>query len=148
MSIDLQKRVSCAHARQNRVMRGCHVSKSAHMHVHEHGGSHARNPSPALGHRSHDRSTRSPGQAQNEDKKMARAPAYHAQTTYAPAHRWVRKQAPQSVAQWLLPFSHTVPPRSSCTRPEGGFLVFPLVFGGCAFPPVSLGPAGDCPCRD
>ena len=23
-----------------------------------------------------------------------------------------------------------------------------LVFGGCAFPPVSLGPAGDCPCRD
>ena len=24
----------------------------------------------------------------------------------------------------------------------------PLAFGGCAFPPVSLGPAGDCPCRD
>jgi len=24
----------------------------------------------------------------------------------------------------------------------------PLVFGGCAFPPVSLGPAGDCPCKD
>ena len=23
----------------------------------------------------------------------------------------------QSVAQWLLPFSHTIPPRSSCTRP-------------------------------
>jgi len=23
-----------------------------------------------------------------------------------------------------------------------------MVFGGCAFPPVSLGPAGDCPCRD
>ena len=23
-----------------------------------------------------------------------------------------------------------------------------LVFGGCAFPPVSLGPAGDCPCKD
>ena len=23
----------------------------------------------------------------------------------------------------------------------------PLAFGGCAFPPVSLGPAGDCPCR-
>ena len=22
-----------------------------------------------------------------------------------------------------------------------------LVFGGCAFPPVSLGPAGDCPCK-
>ena len=22
------------------------------------------------------------------------------------------------------------------------------VFGGCAFPPVSLGPAGDCPCKD
>ena len=22
-----------------------------------------------------------------------------------------------------------------------------LVFGGCAFPPVSLGPAGDCPPR-
>jgi hypothetical protein len=27
-------------------------------------------------------------------------------------------------------------------------LLFFLVFGGCAFPPVSLGPAGDCPCRD
>ena len=24
----------------------------------------------------------------------------------------------------------------------------PLVFGGFAFPPVSLGPAGDCPCKD
>ena len=23
-----------------------------------------------------------------------------------------------------------------------------LVFGGCVFPPVSLGPTGDCPCRD
>ena len=23
-----------------------------------------------------------------------------------------------------------------------------LVFGGCAFPPVSLGPAGDCPRKD
>ena len=23
-----------------------------------------------------------------------------------------------------------------------------LVFGECAFPPVSLGPAGDCPCKD
>ena len=23
-----------------------------------------------------------------------------------------------------------------------------LVFGGCAFLPVSLGPAGDCPCKD
>ena len=23
-----------------------------------------------------------------------------------------------------------------------------LVFGGFAFPPVSLGPAGDCPCKD
>ena len=22
------------------------------------------------------------------------------------------------------------------------------VFGECAFPPVSLGPAGDCPCKD
>ena len=22
------------------------------------------------------------------------------------------------------------------------------VFGGCTFPPVSLGPAGDCPCKD
>jgi thermostable 8-oxoguanine DNA glycosylase len=26
--------------------------------------------------------------------------------------------------------------------------ILTLVFGGCAFPPVSLGPAGDCPCRD
>ena len=26
--------------------------------------------------------------------------------------------------------------------------VFALVFGGVAFPPVSLGPAGDCPYRD
>ena len=23
-----------------------------------------------------------------------------------------------------------------------------LVFGGCSSPPVSLGPAGDCPCKD
>ena len=23
-----------------------------------------------------------------------------------------------------------------------------MVFGGLAFPPISLGPAGDCPCRD
>ena len=27
-------------------------------------------------------------------------------------------------------------------------ILWPLAFGGCAFPPVSLGPAGDCPCRD
>ena len=40
--------------------------------------------------------------------------AHRAQTTCAPARQQARKQAPQSVAQWLLPFSHTVPPRSSC----------------------------------
>ena len=41
------------------------------------------------------------------------------------------------------------------THPRGGELGSPgpagsesLVFGGCAFPPVSLGPAGDCPCKD
>jgi hypothetical protein len=42
--------------------------------------------------------------------------AHRAQTACAPAHQRARKQAPQSVAQWLLPFSHTVPPRSSRTR--------------------------------
>ena len=36
--------------------------------------------------------------------------AHRAQTACAPAHQRARKQAPQSVAQWLLPFSHTVPP--------------------------------------
>ena len=44
--------------------------------------------------------------------------AHRAQTTCAPARQRARKQAPQSVAQWLLPFSHTVPPRSSRTRPS------------------------------
>jgi hypothetical protein len=44
--------------------------------------------------------------------------AHRAQTACAPAHQRARKQAPQSVAQWLLPFSHTVPPRSSRTRPS------------------------------
>ena len=39
--------------------------------------------------------------------------ARRAQTTCAPAHQQARKQAPQSVAQWLLPFSRNVPPRSS-----------------------------------
>ena len=39
------------------------------------------------------------------------------------------------------------------TRREGSLgwsLVLPqsLVFGGFAFLPVSLGPAGDCPCKD
>jgi len=32
------------------------------------------------------------------------------------------------------------------THPTGGWGEA-LVFGGCAFPPVSLAPAGDCPCR-
>jgi hypothetical protein len=31
---------------------------------------------------------------------------------------------------------------------RGRGLLWSLVFGGCAFPPVSLGPAGDCPCKD
>jgi len=31
---------------------------------------------------------------------------------------------------------------------EDGLRLRTLVFGGCAFPPVSLGPAGECPCRD
>ena len=44
--------------------------------------------------------------------------AHRAQTACAPAHQRARKQAPQSVAQWLLPFSHTVPPRSSRVRPS------------------------------
>ena len=44
--------------------------------------------------------------------------AHRAQTTCAPARQQARKQVPQSVAQWLLPFSHTIPPRSSCTRPS------------------------------
>jgi len=42
--------------------------------------------------------------------------AHRAQTACAPAHQRARKQAPQSVAQWLLPFSHTVPPPASLTR--------------------------------
>jgi hypothetical protein len=44
--------------------------------------------------------------------------ARRAQTTCAPAHQQARKQAPQSVAQWLLPFSRNAPPRSSHTRPS------------------------------
>ena len=44
--------------------------------------------------------------------------AHRAQTTCAPARQRVRKQAPQSVAQWLLPFCHTAPPCSSHTRPS------------------------------
>jgi len=44
--------------------------------------------------------------------------ARRAQTTCAPAHQQARKQAPQSVAQWLLPFCHTAPPCSSHTRPS------------------------------
>ena len=28
------------------------------------------------------------------------------------------------------------------------YRLWSLVFGECAFPPVSLGPAGECPCRD
>ena len=42
--------------------------------------------------------------------------AHRAQTTCAPAHQQARKQAPQSVAQWHLPFSRNVHPRSSRTR--------------------------------
>jgi len=41
--------------------------------------------------------------------------AHRAQTTCAPAHQQARKQAPQSVAQWLQPFSRNVPPLSSRT---------------------------------
>ena len=44
--------------------------------------------------------------------------AHRAQTTCAPARQQARKQAAQSVAQWLLPFSDTVPPRISRTRPS------------------------------
>ena len=44
--------------------------------------------------------------------------AHRAQTTCAPAHQQSSKQAPQSVAQWLLPFCHTAPPCSSHTRPS------------------------------
>ena len=47
-----------------------------------------------------------------------RSPAHVAHKPHAPAHQRARKQAPQSVAQWLLPFSRTVPPRSSRTRPS------------------------------
>jgi len=32
--------------------------------------------------------------------------------------------------------------------PESAIMPQSLVFGECAFPPVSLGPAGDCPCKD
>ena len=39
--------------------------------------------------------------------------AHRAQTTCAPAHRLARQQAPQSVAQWLLPFSPIVPPAAA-----------------------------------
>jgi hypothetical protein len=39
---------------------------------------------------------------------------YHAPNTSALAHRSARKQAPRSVAQFLLPFSHT---RPTCTVP-------------------------------
>ena len=41
--------------------------------------------------------------------------------------------------------------RSARHRPAAPSTVTPahsLVFGECAFPPVSLGPAGDCPCKD
>ena len=31
------------------------------------------------------------------------------------------------------------------SRSHGPETLWSLVFGGCAFPPVSLGPAGDCP---
>ena len=41
---------------------------------------------------------------------------YCAPRTSALAHQRVRKQTPQSVAQWLLPFSHTVRPHASGGR--------------------------------
>ena len=56
----------------------------------------------------HGRSTR--------QQNCARAGAYRAQTTCALARPRASKQAPQSIAQWLLPFSHAAPPSASRTR--------------------------------
>ena len=49
-------------------------------------------------------------------QNCARAGAHRARTTCALAHPRARKQAPRSVAQWLLPFSRTVSPSSTHTR--------------------------------
>jgi len=59
------------------------------------------------------------GPVRHEDRDYRTfAGAHRAQTTCASAHQRARKQAPQLVAQWLLPFSRTVPPRSFRTRPS------------------------------
>ena len=42
----------------------------------------------------------------------------------------------------------TFEPESESPTSQFGPAPGPLAFGGCAFPPVSLGPAGDCPCKD
>jgi len=55
---------------------------------------------------------RAPANTKTRDYRTFES-AHRAQTTCAPAHQQARKQTPQSVAQWLLPFSRTVPPRSS-----------------------------------
>jgi hypothetical protein len=60
----------------------------------------------------------SPGKHEDEGDYRTFESAHRAQTACAPAHQRARKQAPQSVAQWLLPFSCIVPPRSSRTRPS------------------------------
>ena len=49
-------------------------------------------------------------------QNCARAGAYRAQTTCALARPRASKQAPQSIAQCLLPFSHAAPPSASRTR--------------------------------
>ena len=60
---------------------------------------------------------RAPANTKTRDYRTFES-AHRAQTACAPAHQRARKQAPQSVAQWLLPFSRNVPPRSSHTRPS------------------------------
>ena len=55
---------------------------------------------------------REPGRNTKTRDYRTFAGAHRAQTTCALAHQRARKQAPQSVAQWLLPFSSHVPPRS------------------------------------
>ena len=46
---------------------------------------------------------------------------------------------------WRSPRPRTARARAAGTRNAS---TGSLVFGGFAFPPVSLGPAGDCPCKD
>ena len=65
---------------------------------------------------------REPGRNTKTRDYRTFAGAHRAQTTCAPAHQQARKQAPQSFAQWLQPFSRTVPPRSSRTRPLAALL--------------------------